>query len=143
MRTAASLALFLGTILAACSAPATPGPGLTVDCGAFETEGAAGVPVEREIAAGVNQTMTITLCSNPSTGFEWDAPVAEGDATVELVERAIHEVVGGAPGSASEERFTFKTVCAGQTVIHFTYSQPWDGGTKGAWLLDLTMAVNP
>jgi predicted secreted protein len=142
MRAAVSLALLMGLIVAACSTPATPGPGLTVDCAAFETEGAVGVPVQREIAAGVNQTVTITLCSNPSTGFGWDAPVAEGDAKVELVERAIHEIVGGAPGAAGQEQFTFRTVSPGQTVIHFAYSQPWDGGTKGAWLLDLTTTVS-
>ncbi len=142
MRAAASLALLLGTILAACSSPATPGPGLTVDCAAFETEGAAGVPVQREIAAGVNQTMTISLCSNPSTGFSWEEPIGEGDAVVELEERSVLQTIGGAPGEAGEERFTFKTVSAGEAVIHFVYSQPWDGGTKGAWRLDLTTTVD-
>lgn len=141
MRAAAFLALLLGTILIACSTPATPGPGLTVDCAAFETEGAAGVAVEREIAAGVNQTVTVTLCANPSTGFSWEDPVGDGDAVVELVERSVTQIIGGAPGESSEERFTFRTVSAGQAVIHFVYSQPWDGGTKGAWRLDVALTV--
>jgi hypothetical protein len=33
-------------------------------------------------------------------------------------------------------------VSPGAAVIHFTYSQPWDGGTKGAWRLDLTTTVS-
>ena len=141
MRAAAPLALLLGTVLAACSTPATPGPSLTVDCAAFETEEAAGGPVEREIEAGVNQTMTITLCSNPSTGFSWEDPVGEGDAVVELTERAVHETVGGPPGEAGQELFTFRTVSAGEAVIHYVYSQPWEGGTKGAWRLDVATSV--
>lgn len=141
MRVARSVAMILGTILVACSSPPTPGPGLTVDCAAFETEGADGVPVERDIAAGVNQTLTITLCANPSTGFSWEEPVGEGDSVVELTERSVLQVIGGAPGAAGEERFTFRTTGAGEAVIHFTYSQPWDGGTKGAWRLDLATTV--
>ena len=141
MRLVAMAAVILAATLAACSSPATPGPSLTVDCSAFETEGAAGGPVEREIEAGVNQTLTITLCSNPSTGFSWEQPVGEGDADIELVERSVLQTIGGTPGEAGQERFTFRTVSPGQAVIHFTYSQPWDGGIKGAWLLDLTTTV--
>lgn len=144
MRVAALLTAILGMTLVACSmlAPtASPGPSLTVDCAAFETEGANGAPVQREIEAGINQTVTITLCANPSTGFSWEGPVGDGDAVVEVVERAIHQTIGGAPGEASEETFTFRTVSTGTAVLHFTYSQPWDGGTKGAWLLDVTTTV--
>ncbi len=141
MRVAALLVMILGTTLVACSSPPTPGPGLTVDCATFEAEGAGGVPVQREIAAGVNQTVAVTLCSNPSTGFSWEEPVGEGDAVVELVERSVMQVIGDAPGEAGEERFTFRTVNPGEAVIHFTYSQPWEGGQKGAWRLDLLVSV--
>lgn len=141
MRVAVLLAAILGAMLVACSSSASPGPGLTIDCAAFETEDAAGAPVERDLAAGVNQTVTVTLCANPSTGFSWETPIGEGDAILELVERSVLQTIGGAPGETGEERFTFRTTGAGEAVIHFVYSQPWDGGTKGAWRLDLAMTV--
>jgi hypothetical protein len=33
-------------------------------------------------------------------------------------------------------------VSAGAAVIHFIYSQPWEGGTKGAWRFDLALNVD-
>lgn len=144
MRVVAWFVVILGTILVACSSPvspATPASSVLVECAAFETEGGAGAPVQRAIAASVNQFVIVTLCANPSTGFSWETPIGEGDAVVELVERSVLQTIGGAPGEASEERFTFRTTGAGEAVIHFVYSQPWDGGTKGAWLLDLGATV--
>jgi predicted secreted protein len=141
VRVAVMLAVILGTTLLACSSPPSPGPSLTVDCATFESDGAGGASVEREIDAGVNETVTITLCANPSTGFSWEEPVGEGDAVVELVERAIHQVIG-TPGAAGQEQFTFRTTSAGEAWIHFLYSQPWDGGQKGAWRLDVLVTVN-
>jgi predicted secreted protein len=135
------LVAVIGIALVACSTPATAGPSLGVDCATFENEGAGGAVVERDLEAGVNQTLDITLCSNPSTGFGWEAPVGEGDAVVELVERAIHQTVGGPPGEAGQERFTFRTTSAGTGTIHLVYSQPWDGGQKGAWRLDVLVTV--
>lgn len=137
----AALVVLIAATLVACRAPASPGPALTVDCAAFETEGGGGAPVVRKIQAGVDQTFEVTLCSNPSTGFGWEDPVGEGGANVELVERAIHQAIGGPPGAAGEERFTFRTLGPGDLVLHFVYSQPWDGGTKGAWSFDLITTI--
>ena len=134
-------AVVLAGILAACSSTiAPPSAGVEVTCAMFEAAG-ADAPLERDLAVGDDQTFTVTLCSNPSTGFSWEEPTAEGDHSVELVERSILQTVGGPPGEAGQERFTFRATAAGTTVLHFVYSQPWDGGTKGAWRLDLTATV--
>lgn len=106
----------------------------------FESDGGA-APLERDLAVGNGLTFKITLCSNPSTGFSWEEPTAEGDRSVELVERGVNQTVGGPPGEAGEEWFTFRATAPGTTVLHFVYSQPWEGGTKGAWRLDLTVVV--
>jgi predicted secreted protein len=140
MRPPLLLVVLVGLALAACSAPATPGPSLEVDCATFESGG--GAVVDRDLAAALDQTIDITLCSNPSTGFSWETPAGEGDAVAELVERSVLQTVGGPPGEAGQERFTFRTVSAGAAVIHFIYSQPWEGGTKGAWRFDLALNVD-
>jgi predicted secreted protein len=142
MRAPRLLVVLVGLALAACSTPATQGPSLEVDCATFEGEGAGGVTVERALEVGLNQTFDVTLCSNPSTGFSWESPAGEGDAVAELVERSVLRTVGGPPGEAGRERFTFRTVSAGAAVIHFIYSQPWEGGTKGAWRFDLALNVD-
>ena len=136
------LVVLLVTLVVACSSsPAvSPGPTLEVTCAMFEAGGSA-APLARDLAVGNGQTFKVTLCSNPSTGFSWEEPTAEGDHSVELVERNVLQTVGGPPGEAGQEQFTFRATAAGRTVLHFVYSQPWQGGTKGAWRLDLTVIV--
>jgi predicted secreted protein len=140
MRPPLLLVVLVGLALAACSAPATPGPSLEVDCATFESGG--GAVVARDLEVGVDQTFDITLCSNPSTGFSWESPTGEGDAVAELVERSVLQMVGGPPGEAGRERFGFRTTAVGNGTIHFVYSQPWEGGTKGAWRFDLDLSVD-
>jgi predicted secreted protein len=142
MRTPVRLVVLVALAMAACSTPATPGPSMEVDCATFDDEGAGGATVKRHLDVGVNQTFDITLCSNPSTGFSWESPTGEGDAVAELVERSVLQTVGGPPGEAGRERFGFRTTAVGNGTIHFVYSQPWEGGTQGAWRFDLDLSVD-
>jgi predicted secreted protein len=138
----ALVAMLLGAMLIGCAggSPA-PGPTVTIDCAAFESQGAGGVPVTSDVSVTVGQGFTVVLCSNPSTGFSWEQPTWEGDATVELVQRSVQQTVGGQAGATGTESFAFNATKAGTTLIHFVYSQPWAGGTKGAWQADVTVAV--
>ena len=136
--------LTLGSILvlSACAAsPPASGPTVTIDCSTFESQGANGAPVARDVGVTVGQGFTVILCSNASTGFSWEQPTWVGDASVDLLQRGVQQTVGAAPGAAGTESFEFKATKAGTTVIHFTYSQPWAGGTKGAWRADVTVTV--
>jgi len=137
------IALVLVFAVAGCTPPATAGPSLPVDCATFEREGADGAVVERELEVQVNETFVITLCANPSTGFSWEEPTLEGDAGIDLIEHGVDQTIGGPPGEAGQERFTFRTTSPGRDTIHFVYSQPWEGGQKGAWRLDVGVSVTP
>jgi predicted secreted protein len=136
MRRVAFLAALV--VISACgAATGSPGPDMVVDCDAFAADPAPG----RELGVAVGTEFTVTLCSNPSTGFSWEEPTWEGDQTVELV-----RAEGGAPaasgvGAAGTETFAFQAIASGQTTVRFVYSQPWAGGTKGAWRLDLSVAA--
>lgn len=114
---------------------------LVVDCAAFETAGNA-APVERELAVPVGAAIQVRLCSNASTGFAWDDPTWTGDPALEL--SAVDSQGPGSPlpGAAGQQAFAFKAIAAGTTRIDFVYSQPWAGGTKGAWRLTLTVTVS-
>ena len=143
MRRSMVIGAVLALAVSACSpdGPSEPAVSVVVECIAFETSGADPAPVVRDLAVEAGQAFDVTICSNPSTGFAWEQPTWEGDATLEFVERSILQSVGGPPGEAGQERFTFKAASAGGATVHFVYSQPWDGGTKGAWLLDLAVTV--
>ena len=44
-------------------------------------------------------------------------------------------------GAAGKEKWTFEGVEKGVAQIMMEYSQPWDGGTKGAWVYQVTITV--
>ena len=99
--------------------------------------------VTRDITLAVGDTLTVTLASNPSTGFRWTAETQIGDASV--VQQTSHVSVGptspmvGAPGA---ETWTFRALNAGTTTISTEYSQPWPGGVKADWTFKANVAVH-
>jgi predicted secreted protein len=141
------LALALAGILAgtaACAVGGDPVPAtvLTVDCATFEERAADDLPVLEAVRIGVGDGLEVHLCANPSTGFSWEEPTWEGAEALELVTRGTAAPVDAAPGAPAQETFTFRAVASGVTTVHFVYSQPWAGGIKGAWRLDLAVTVD-
>ena len=96
-----------------------------------------------QIDLGVGDTVTIDLCSNPTTGFQWKENPGISNASV--LEQTSHEFVPlgtDVPGQAGREVWVFKTLKKGESTVSFEYSQPWDGGMKNEWTYTLTVTVN-
>lgn len=115
---------------------------IEIDCDAFYD-----MPNQvKSIEVGEGDTFTITLCSNPTTGYIWgeDAEVSSAE-----VVRQDHQEFnapgegGDAPvvGAPGTHTWTFTALQAGECVITLAYSQPWEGGEKNAWTLTLTVVV--
>ena len=86
-------------------------------------------------------TITVELCSNATTGFEWDYVMT----TDSVLKEEAHEFVApndDLPGAAGKEIWTFEAVEKGTTEIQMEYSQPWEGGLKAEWTCTLTITVN-
>ena len=141
MRTLGGIVVAAILVLAGCGgqAAAPVAPGVTVDCATFQAAGTT--PVTQQLTVPVGSAFVVTLCSNPSTGYAWEEPTWDGDAGIELSTSATAQGVGGMPGSAGDQSFTFATTDLGTSQIQFVYSQPWEGGTKAAWLFDLDVTV--
>jgi inhibitor of cysteine peptidase len=96
-----------------------------------------------EIQLGVGDTVTIDLCSNPTTGFQWEENPNISDSTV--LEQTSHEFIPpgtNVPGQAGREVWVFKTLKRGVSTVSFEYSRPWEGGEKGEWTYTLTVTVD-
>ena len=93
-----------------------------------------------EVAAG--GSVTVTLESNASTGFQWELVSISDEAVLEKVANTYEapEDTGmvGAPG---KEIWTFTALKQGTSTISMEYSQPWENGTKAAETFDLTVVV--
>jgi inhibitor of cysteine peptidase len=121
--------------LTACASPVT----VAVSCDEFyETP-----HVSQAVEVGRGDAFTITLCANPSTGFQWEEAEISDSAVLQQVDRQ-YEPPGGrkpAPGSAGQETWTFKALQPGQSAISIDYSRPWEGGEKAEWTFVLNVAV--
>lgn len=119
--------------------PDSAGPELTVDCATLDAS--AGETLEQSLTVPVGSQFQVTLCSNASTGFSWEDPTWDGDAGIELATEGIIEPADAMPGAPGAQAFGFTTSDQGTSIIAFVYSQPWDGGTKAVWSVDVTVTV--
>ena len=131
----------LALTLTACS----PGPSaettVRVDCEEFQASTQDPAVVAREIAVSTGAFVELWLCSNPSTGFEWEE-AALSDASV--LKETVHEFVApdsAMVGAAGQEHWTFEARGSGHCSVSLRYSQPWEGGEKGVWEFKLDVQV--
>ena len=93
-----------------------------------------------EFEVEVGDKIRVELCSNPTTGFQWDY-----ETTIENVlkeeDHDFEEPKGDVPGAAGIEVWTFEAVEKGTTEVQMEYSQPWEGGLKAEWTYTVTVTV--
>jgi len=98
----------------------------------------------KEVKVAVGGSVTVTLDSNPSTGFSW-ALTENSDESV--LQEASHEYVppetSGTPvlGKGGEEVWVFNALKEGKSNISMEYKQPWEADAEPAETFDLTVVV--
>lgn len=101
--------------------------------------------ISKEITVSVDGTVTVTLCSNPTTGFQWLETAQISDPTV--LEQVDHKFIAPVheppppPGTPGQEVWAFKALKKGTSTISMEYSRPWEGGEKAIWTFGLTVVV--
>ena len=129
--------------VAATSSPTSPKV-VAVDCPAFEAQ----AQVAQDVHATTGQQIVLRLCSNPSTGFGWQAAgipagiVRLVDQSSELAATNGGSGQAGLVGAPGVEVLTFDAAAAGTGDLQMLYSQPWAGGTKGTWQLTVHVVVD-
>jgi predicted secreted protein len=89
----------------------------------------------------VGKGVTVIVCSNQTTGFQWSEAEIEDTSILEQVSHEYTPPVGDKVGAAGQEKFFFRGIKTGTTTVYMEYSQPWDGGEKAAWTCSLTVTV--
>ena len=98
-----------------------------------------------QIEVPVGDVLTLTLGSNPTTGFAWSEEAQIDDTGI--LKQTGHEFVGPdgdpppPPGTPGQEIWTFEALAKGQTNVYLEYSRPWEGGEKAEWTYTLTVTV--
>ena len=83
-------------------------------------------PNSKIIETNIGESFTITMDSNPTTGYQWQVARQLDAGLVELIgSQYIHPKTDlvGAPG---KEEWSFKAIRAGKTIISFDYVRPWE-----------------
>lgn len=135
----------LGIALVAPAAAQSPAPdvpaaaaAVTIDCDAF----AATPQATASVDAPAGSAITVSLCSNPTTGYRWEDPVS-ADPSIASVGGWTY-VAPADPaqaGAGGTEVLTLIAGTTGHTTVTASYGQPWDGGQKDAWTLTLDVVV--
>ncbi len=100
--------------------------------------------ISKEVEVAVDGSLRVTLCSNPSTGFQWESVKITDQSVLEQVD---HKFVSPEsespppPGTPGQEIWTFKALKKGTSTISIDYSRSWEGGEKAAWKFALTVVV--
>jgi len=101
--------------------------------------------ISQEVEVQADGSLTVTLCSNPSTGFQWSESAEISDHTV--LEQVDHNFVmpdsepPPPPGTPGKEVWTFKALKEGKSTVSIEYSRPWESGEKATWTFVLDVVV--
>lgn len=148
MKTAARVAIigiFTALTVLGCTAkdsPPTPQASQTKTVEVSYDELLSQKFITRDVTLAAGDTLEVILGSNASTGFNWTTDAQIGDPAV--VRQTNHQTApptGPMVGAAGTETWTFQALKAGTTTVAMDYSQPWPGGTKGAWTFRASVTV--
>jgi predicted secreted protein len=133
---AASILIIL---LLACAPAANPGTAVTVTCDQFSKQ----PKIVQDVTVPVGSIITVTLCSNPSTGFQWGEKSQVSNAQVLKQEsyKMVPSANTGMAGAPGNEVWTFQALQAGAGTVAFSYSRSWEGGEKGVETFNLNVTV--
>jgi predicted secreted protein len=133
--------LVIGLVASACSSAMAKTAELGAGCDQFSSQKSVG----QQADLAVGDTLKVTLCSNPTTGFSWQEPELSDAAVISLVDKTFGAATAGgaAPlvGAAGTDSITLKATAKGISTMVLKYSQPWLGGTSSEWVYTLTVTV--
>ncbi len=92
--------------------------------------------------AVVGEELTVTLCSNPTTGFQWSEDAEISDESV--IKQVRHKFVApetDVPGTPGQEVWTFEALKKGTVITFLEYSRPWIEEDVGHWTVTITTTI--
>ena len=83
----------------------------------------------KESVSSNGKTVTVSLRSNPTTGFSWECAIQNPEvAKVTSDSYKQDKTPRGMLGVGGIQTFVLNCVGEGRTEITFTYRRPWEGG---------------
>ena len=78
------------------------------------------------IETTVGKSFTITMDSNPTTGYQWQIARQMDTGMVELIDSQYIAPKTGLVGAPGKEEWHFRAIREGKAIISFDYVRPWE-----------------
>ena len=85
-----------------------------------------GTENDKIIETTADKSFTITLDSNPTTGYQWQIARQMDTGMVELIDSQYIAPKTGLVGAPGREEWHFKATKEGKAIISFEYVRPWE-----------------
>jgi len=92
--------------------------------------------------AAIGEKLTVTIGSNPTTGYQWSEFAEISDETIiRQVDHKFVEPETDAPGTPGEEVWTFEALKEGSVTTFLDYSRSWNETDALHWTVTITTIV--
>ena len=95
----------------------------------------------KQITANAGDSFTVTLDSNPSTGFSWSISSITDEDVIDDVNNEFNGADTGMVGAGGQEVWTFEAVDKGSSTIEMKYRRSWEQGVEPAATFNVTVVV--
>ena len=95
----------------------------------------------KQITVKDGTSFTVTLDSNPSTGFAWSVSGITDETVIDDVSNEFKGADTGMVGAGGQEVWTFEAVDKGSSTIEMKYSRSWEQGVEPAGTFNVTVVV--
>jgi inhibitor of cysteine peptidase len=87
-------------------------------------------------------SLTVSLDSNPTTGYQWgEAEISAPSVIAQVSRNFVEPEDTGVVGSGGTDVWTFDSKAAGTATIKMSYGRPWEGGEKDTFTLTINVTV--
>ena len=133
------IALFIPTFSISCTASDGAASPIAISCDDLQKQ----ANTAKDVHLIIGKTLTVSLCSNKTTGFSW--PEKAQIDVPKVIEQTGYKWLPpqntGKVGVPGIEEYTFKALQTGTSTISFGYSRPWQGGEQNVYTLKLNVTV--
>jgi inhibitor of cysteine peptidase len=95
----------------------------------------------KQITVVAGDSFTVTLDSNPSTGFAWSISEITDESVIDDVSNDFKGADTGMMGAGGQEVWTFEALDEGTSTIEMQYSRSWEQGVEPAGTFNVTIVV--
>lgn len=99
--------------------------------------------IVRDLNLSKGNSVIVTLCSNPTTGFQWseNAQVSNPQVIEQKSYKFVSPAETGLVGVPGNSVWTFEAIGKGTSTVLIEYSRNWQGGEKAVQTFKLNVTV--